>query len=629
MAAFFIFKNMNNKNHDIYSLRMLDFQEKLDQMMKKNRMISLVRLVIFVLAVTLLISFKDFGVYFIFATITIALIPFLFLVKLNVRYALKIRHLKELIQINQNELEAIKGNHSVFYSGKEFIDPDHAYSYDLDIFGQESIYQLINRTCTGGGASYLARALNHTLGDRKTIIQRQHSIKELSGLLDWRQNFQATGNIVMESEDENPSSTSWFKSNSQYYSNDSKFHQEIITWLKEPFLFLDKKIISFLLYLLPAISIVLFSLMLAGFVPIMGFILFGLVQLLFTGSYLKRINAIQSQIGRKVQLLNKYESLLKIIENKDYKAEILTSKKQLLVSKHGKASKAIEQLKSLVKALDNRNNILFIFLANAYLSWDIQVVLRMEKWKKDHLTRLPEWLDVIYEFDFLSSYAAFSYNHPEYVFPEITEGEFQLDIKQGGHPLINSAVRIDNDLLINGHKQLLVITGANMAGKSTFLRTVGVNMVLALSGSVVCAKELTISPIQLHTSVRTSDSVQKSESYFFAELKRLKLIIDRMQNGENLFVIIDEMLRGTNSKDKHHGSEALIEQIIRLNGSGLIATHDIALGSLAEKYPDNIKNYRFEVEIRNNELEFDYLLKTGVSQNLNATFLMKKMGITV
>jgi DNA mismatch repair ATPase MutS len=168
-----------------------------------------------------------------------------------------------------------------------------------------------------------------------------------------------------------------------------------------------------------------------------------------------------------------------------------------------------------------------------------------------------------------------------------------------------------------------------MAGKSTFLRTVGVNMILALCGSSVCANKFKISPIELHTSIRTSDSVQKNESYFYAELKRLKVIIDRMKNGEKLFVIIDEMLRGTNSKDKHYGSQALIEQLIRLNGSGLLATHDIALGELAEKYPDNVRNFRFEVEIKNNELVFDYKLKNGISQNLNATFLMKKMGITM
>jgi len=629
VAAFLFYPNMNHKNQQVYTERIADLQSKLSLLMKRSRAISLLRLLVFVLAVALTISFKENGVYFISGIIVIAIIPFLLMVKISVRYGQKIRHLKELILINQNELEAIKGNHSVFYSGKEFIDSTHAYSYDLDIFGQESIYQSINRTCTGGGAAYLADALKFSLTEKQKIVDRQLSIKELSELLDWRQNFQATGNIVMESEDENLAKTGWFQTNNRNYSNDSKFHQEILNWLEEPFLFLNNRLIVSLLYVLPAVSILLFVLMIAGVVPVMGFILYGLVQLLFTGNYLKKVGLVQNQMGRKVQLLNKYESLVKLIENQNFSSSHLIEKKGVLIEKSEKASKGIERLKSLVRALDNRNNILFIFLANAYLSWDVQVVFRMEKWKKEHLKRLPYWLDTIYEFDFLSSFGAFSYNHSEYVFPEIREGDFYFDMKQGGHPLIDSEVRVDNDLLIDGHKQLLVITGANMAGKSTFLRTVGVNMILAMAGSVVCAKNLIISPIQLHTSVRASDSVQKSESYFYAELKRLKQIIDRMQNGENLFVIIDEMLRGTNSKDKHHGSEALIEQLIRLNGSGLIATHDIGLGSLAEKYPENVKNYRFEVEIQNDELVFDYLLKTGVSQNLNATFLMKKMGITI
>ena len=362
---------------------------------------------------------------------------------------------------------------------------------------------------------------------------------------------------------------------------------------------------------------------------IMPFILFGLAQLLLPLSFMGKINVVQAKMGRKVELLNKYESLLKLIENQNFECKDLNTYKDKLKSKLSTASEAFKQLKKLVRALDNRNNILIGVIANAYISWDIQVVLRMERWRNEKRNELPQWLDVIYEFDFLSSFGAFSYNHPEFTFPFIKQGDFYLEMENAGHPLINSTVRVDNNITIDGHKQLLVVTGANMAGKSTFLRTVGVNMILALAGAVTCARKMTITPIELHTSVRTSDSVQKNESYFFAELKRLKSIIDRMQAGEKLFIIIDEMLRGTNSKDKHHGSEALIEQLIRLNGSGLIATHDIALGSLADKYPENVRNYRFEVEIENNELHFDYKLKTGISQNLNATFLMKKMGITI
>jgi len=229
--------------------------------------------------------------------------------------------------------------------------------------------------------------------------------------------------------------------------------------------------------------------------------------------------------------------------------------------------------------------------------------------------------------DALNSLANLAHNYPDFVMPKPVDGEFFLKMQAGAHPLLDEKIRVDNDFTINGYSQIRIITGANMAGKSTFLRTIGVNMILAMAGSVVCAKEFEFTPLSLHTSIRTNDSLQKHESYFFAELKRLKSIINRLEKDEKLFVIVDEMLRGTNSKDKHLGSAALIKRLINLQASGLVATHDIELGKMTEDYPQNIENYRFEVDIKNEELYFDYKIKTGISQNLNAMFLMKKMGI--
>jgi DNA mismatch repair ATPase MutS len=345
------------------------------------------------------------------------------------------------------------------------------------------------------------------------------------------------------------------------------------------------------------------------------------------GFYTKKITFIHGRIGRKVNILDKYGKLLKLIEKEDYNSKFLLSLlNKTSVDKHT-ASEELNRLKNLVKALDNRMNILFALFANALLLWDLQVVYRLEKWRQKNQESMPEWFETIYRFDELSSKATFAFNHPKYIVPQIVEGNFSLKIKQGGHPLLDEKERVDNDFEMYGHAQIRIITGANMAGKSTFLRTIGVNLVLAMSGNVVCAKEFAFVPIPIHTSVRTNDSLQKSESYFFAELKRLKTIIDRLKTGEKLFVIVDEMLRGTNSKDKHLGSEALTKQMIDLKASGLIATHDIALGELTEKYPENIQNQRFEVETENDKLVFDYLLKPGISQNLNAVFLMKKMGV--
>lgn len=614
---------------DLYNSRLTEFSNELKAFSGKNRMVSAVRLILFIVSIAISIFISEYGIYPVIATIFFALIPFLILVKINVRYERKMNHLKALIEINKNEIEGLKGNIFVFRDGKEYINYDHPFSYDLDIFGESSIYQSINRTCTKGGADVLADSLKNPYRDKTKILLKQQAIKELSKRTDWRQDFQATGNTVLESEEEQSSSSTWFSKNNSIFKNDRSFHEEILKWVNSPFSFITIKFLSYLLVLLPSVFLILFVFTILGMFPFMGFILYGLAQLLYVGYYTKKVSSIHSGIGRKVDILDKYGKLLKLIEQQDYKSDYLSNLVKNTIVEGHTASTELNRLKKLVKALDNRLNILFAFFANSFILWDLQVVFRLEKWRKRNQNNMLIWFDTIYKFDAVSSMATFSFNHPNYLFPELKEGEFVLEIEKGGHPLLDEKLRIDNDFIMKGHGQINIITGANMAGKSTFLRTIGVNLVLAMSGNVVCAKEFSFVPIPIHTSVRTNDSLQKSESYFFAELKRFKSIIDRLEKGEKLFVIVDEMLRGTNSRDKHLGSEALTKQMIKLGASGLIATHDIALGELVQTYSDNIKNQRFEVEIEDNKLVFDYILKPGISQNLNAVFLMKKMGIII
>jgi DNA mismatch repair ATPase MutS len=612
---------------DLYKERFNRFNGELKKLSAKNRVVSSLRLIIFLSTIVISYFISDYGIYAILLTVVLALIPFLFLVKVNVRNEQKINHLKALVEINKNETEGLKGNISVFRTGKEYIDYGHAFSYDLDIFGEASIYQSMNRTCTKGGADALATSFKNLLQDKQKIEEQQQAVNELSGKINWRQDFQATGNTVLESNEVPESSSSWFSRNNSSFKNDNSFHEEILAWANSGFEFISIKVLPVLLILLPALALILLTLTTLGMFPVMGFIVYGLAMLSYVGFYTKKITFIHGRIGRKVNILDKYGKLLKLIEKEDYNSKFLLSLlNKTSVDKHT-ASEELNRLKNLVKALDNRMNILFALFANALLLWDLQVVYRLEKWRQKNQESMPEWFETIYRFDELSSKATFAFNHPKYIVPQIVEGNFSLKIKQGGHPLLDEKERVDNDFEMYGHAQIRIITGANMAGKSTFLRTIGVNLVLAMSGNVVCAKEFAFVPIPIHTSVRTNDSLQKSESYFFAELKRLKTIIDRLKTGEKLFVIVDEMLRGTNSKDKHLGSEALTKQMIDLKASGLIATHDIALGELTEKYPENIQNQRFEVETENDKLVFDYLLKPGISQNLNAVFLMKKMGV--
>ncbi|NOX46905.1 MAG: DNA mismatch repair protein MutS, partial [Chlorobi bacterium] len=221
-----------------------------------------------------------------------------------------------------------------------------------------------------------------------------------------------------------------------------------------------------------------------------------------------------------------------------------------------------------------------------------------------------------------------SFNNPEAEFPQVKNSDYIFKAEELGHPLIPKVERVDNEVGVKV-KGFSIITGANMAGKSTYLRTIGVNLILGMIGAPVCGRGITISPIQLYTSIRTDDSLQKNESYFYSELKRLKAIIDELKKGTKLFIILDEILRGTNSKDKHAGSEALLKQLIDLKASGIIATHDVALGNLEKSFPEHIKNRCFEVDINGSVLSFDYKLRDGVSKNMNATILMREMGITV
>ncbi len=615
-------------NSHLYSERLLNFNDELKDLKIKNRNIAIFRLLVFVLMVVLVVVFFKFGIEISLIFAVLSLMPFLFLVQKSGKYKYKIRFTQELIRINQSELDALKGNTSNFDAGKEFIDNKHNYSFDLDIFGDKSIYQYINRTCTEGGADKLAYALKNPLIEANKIIERQAASKELSSMLDWRQEFRATGNISMKSDSLLSGQISVFQTNNSNKKNDFKFRKSVLEWLQTDAVFAKKGFIETFLNILPFVSLVLIVLLALGLLPVQIFAFYVVVQLGFYIFQKKKIDDVSLKVGRQIDILERYEKLLQLIEHANFKSQVLNAKQSKLATDNLSACKELRHLKTIIKYLDNRNNILFAFIANALVQWDMQCVLRLEKWRFANKNKLPVWLNVIYEFDFLSSMANFAHNNPQFATPAILDNKnFVLNMEEGGHPLIVANKRVNNSIIIDDFKKILLITGANMAGKSTFLRTIGVNMILAMSGAVVCAKSFALTPVRLHTSIRNADSVQNNESYFFAELKRLQSITESMKRNEGLFVIIDEMLRGTNSRDKHNGSQALIEQLIKYKTSGLLATHDIALGSLAEKYGSNVYNYRFEVEIEDDELVFDYKLKTGVSQNLNATFLMKKMGI--
>lgn len=594
------------KIKDNYKSIISDTKQILKKTQNSIYHIGTIRLILFVIGIIGIIYFWSAGWIIICGIFAITFIPFLLLLKYHNRLFYKKDYLEKKIEINKHEIQAIDYDISSFDGGKEFIDPTNLYTYDLDIFGENSLFQNINRTSTEMGKKHLANWLNTHLINKNDIQNRQKSINELTPELNFRQEFRIRGLLYKGKMADEEEIKNWSESKS-YYRN--IFLLRIL-----PYVVLSVNIV---LFVLAALNIVSFSTFGVSFMS----------AVIISFAFTKNITSIQSMYGKKMQILSTYAQLLQLIEEKEVNNITLKEIKALLGNDSKTASRSINELSSLMHALDQRNNMLMALILNGLMLWELRQMMKIEAWREKYADSLPQWLEAIGRMDAYCSLSTFAYNNPDYIFPEISEKSFSFQASKLGHPLMNREKCVKNDINIEKRPYFIIVTGANMAGKSTYLRTVGINYLLACIGAPVVAEKMTIYPARLITSLRTTDSLTDNESYFFAELKRLKLIIDMLQRGEELFIILDEILKGTNSIDKQKGSLALIKQFMLLNTNGIIATHDLLLGTLAELYPNNIRNYRFEADIKNDELTFSYELREGIAQNMNACFLMKKMGI--
>ena len=575
---------------------------------KRIYYISLLRLVLFVGAITGAVTFWADGWLYISVFAILPFILFVWLVKRHNFWFHRKDFLKKKIVINEQELRAIQYDFSDFEDGEEYIDSGHLYTFDLDVFGEHSLFQYINRTSTPVGKQHLADWFNSHLENKEAIEQRQEAIRELSTELEYRQQIRLLGLL---------------------YKGKPADTTEIKTWADSPSYYRKHTLLRIIPITVSIINLVCISLAFSGILPASAaggvFISF----VIFSSVFSKGITKLQTTYGKKLQILSTYADQILLTEKKEMHSPILQQLKAELTSQNQTASQAVRQLSKLMNALDQRSNLLMSTILNGLIFWELRQVMRIEQWKDTHAKDLPRWIETIGEIDAYCSLATFAYNHPEYIYPKICSQSFHLQAKGLGHPLMDRNKCVRNGIDIDKRPFFIIITGANMAGKSTYLRTVGVNYLLACIGAPVWADQMEIYPARLVTSLRTSDSLTDNESYFFAELKRLKLIIDKLEAGEELFIILDEILKGTNSMDKQKGSFALIKQFMNMNANGIIATHDLLLGTLIDSFPQNIRNYCFEADITNNELTFSYRMRDGVAQNMNAGFLMKKMGIAV
>jgi len=532
----------------------------------------------------------------------------------------RIKENKQALEIVENEIKALDGDFSSFSSGESFINPQHDYASDLDLFGDHSIFQYCNRTLSPGGENLFASWF--LLPASKEIIQgRQEGIQELARNPDWVHDFR---NLKIQGKTDPlylESLFKWLKKPIEV-----SFPKELGIWLKVlPWIMGSLGLGLGIQFLFPEFSQKEFPLL--NYLSTLFAVIF-LFNLWLASRFTKKINFTHQILSSQSQTLLAFSKMIGKVEEKTFVSAELSRMKSRL-DENPKASRILSELSRLVDDFDRRNNILIALLTNGIYLSDIHLVIRLENWKESYSEKPANWFQAIYHLEALISLAVVAFNETEWTFPDPEGSGKSIRSEKMGHPLIPKSKRVVNSLDFQSPKQVVLITGSNMAGKSTFLRTIGVNLVLAQLGSKVCATFFQFQPVHIYTSLRIVDSLQENTSSFYAELKRLEVLVKKSKSGENIFFLLDEILRGTNSNDRYLGSRAMIKHLIRTQVYGILATHDLRLGDMEREFPIEIENQHFDVSVKGDELFFDYTLKPGICNSLNASILMKKIGLEI
>ena len=442
-----------------------------------------------------------------------------------------------------------------------------------------------------------------SLKSKGSILSTQKAVAELASDLPWRQAVSAQSKVKPDSCDIHENMAKWMKSKIQHIP---KFY-------------------DFASYILPVIFIglTIYNIIFEAGIGEKCFYLF----LINLGLVARNLKAIKMELVQSTNIdrtLKNYSQILSKIENKKFDSTALVDLQIRLTKNKISASSEMNRLSQLFGQLDNILNPAAMILMNGFFMYHLHTMRNLTKWKKQNAEDVMNWIQVMGEFEALNSFANLSYNNPDFVFPELNE-EHIIQFESLGHPLLDRNQRVTSNVSFDKEK-FIILSGSNMSGKSTFLRSLGVNMVLGGIGAPICASKANIHAIPVYVSMRVSDSLNDNESFFFAEVKRLKEVMDAADE-QVTFVLLDEILRGTNSDDKRTGTVAVVKKIISKNAIGALATHDLKVCDTTAEFPNQLTNKCFEVEIVDNDLHFDYTLREGICKNKSATFLMKKMKV--
>jgi hypothetical protein len=590
---------------EVYQNQISKYSETLKRIKTKRTYLGWIRL--FIVIVILFFVYRLFfqSSLLIWLIVAAGIAAFLYVISIDADNNEKISDTERLLAINNEELSILNGNYYNREDGISFLPAEHPYAADIDLFGRASIYQYINR-CTSEQSKKLLASLLLSPSEKETIIERQQAAKELAKYTQWRQQLQSSGMA-------NPLTATT--------------EEKIIAWLKMPEV-LQETFWKTIPNIFTAITLTCFAVYLFDWMSSSVFTLLVFVFFLFAKYTSAKVNKTYSALSKIEIEVNTIYEQLKLVENIPAAAPLLDSYKKLLISERN-GSESIKELKEILKRFEFGLNILVFIILNTFFLWDVRQTNSLNKWKNKNALFVPGWFTILANTEVINTLATLTFNHPDWIFPVISNEHFTLSGEEIGHPLIDDKKRVDNSFYTKGTGKISIITGSNMAGKSTFLRSIAVNLVLAQTGAPVCAKSFTFSPVNLYSSMRISDNLAENTSTFYAELKKLKSIIDQVKKHEKVFILLDEILRGTNSLDRHTGSEALIKQLIREDAVAVIATHDVELASLKNQYDNAISNYHFDVQVEGEELYFDYKLNNGVCRSMNASILMKKIGIEI
>ncbi len=590
----------------VYLQRAERFEKEMKDVQRKSQWFSVSRLVTIILALVSAYFLLDGGQKIWLVLALSGVFGFFVLVWRHVGIRKQKKRVENLLLLNQKETAYLEGKDMDFPDGDEFNDPGHLFSYDLDIFGPHSLFYHLNRTATLKGRQRLARALSEPDPADK-IPEKQEAVQELITDLDWRQNFTAAGMEVEE---------------------DPHLSQKIKIWLASS----KNRPPALLLHPLTRVVLAVITIGLGVHFAVFpapahfNWFMYGFgLNLLLVFSQYKYIKKEYSMLNGIASSLHMYGELIGAVEQRSFRAGLLKSLQSQLVTEDEKASRALKKMGRLLDGFDQMNNAVALLLTNGLYLYHLHVLRGLYQWKETYGSQVEVWLRSVSEMDHLVSLANFAFNYQEYTYPEITE-EVAFEATQIGHPLIERSKRVNNSISLDNFKYV-VLTGSNMSGKSTFLKTMGINLVLARAGAPVCAEKFKTHAFTLLTSMKLIDSLAREESYFQAEVLRLKKVREILEEGRPCLVLLDEILRGTNSDDKRNGTRLFMQKIAGFNARGVIATHDIDIADLAQKQAGTFKAFYFESKVQNDQLYFDYYLREGICTTPNATDLMRAHGI--